>query len=149
MTAGREHYALCRTGMQQDKGTLKITEESSAAYKKKKTRHIQQVCLSVIFLFKALLYPPVILKPSTNCFSFDDTHSHYQPTNTRISFLALKPLFSLLGTAGRAEQTMHLAFNHNYQFESSRFAQLQNIPTGCRHQPSNISVRQQLQGYLI
>lgn len=95
----------------------------------------------MIFLFKGLLYPPVISKPSTYCFSFDALCSHYQPTNTGISFLlAVNPLFSPRGRAGWTEQTRHLAFHHKpkYQLESLRLAQLQYIPISCKHQPGNI-----------
>lgn len=95
----------------------------------------------MIFLFKGLLYPPVISKPSTYCFSFDALCSHYQPTNTGISFLlAVNPLFFPRGRAGWTEQTRHLAFHHKpkYQLESLRLAQLQYIPISCKHQPGNI-----------
>jgi len=96
----------------------------------------------MIFLFKALLYPPVISKPSTHCLSFDATRSYYQPTNARISFLlAVKPFFSLGGTAGKAEQARHLAFNRQYQLESPGLAWLQSIPTGHKHQPRDITGR--------
>lgn len=93
-----------------------------------------------------------VSKPSTYCFSFDALCTHYQPTNTRISFLlAVNPLFFPKGRAGWTEQTRHLAFHHKpkYQLESLRLAQLQHIPISCKHQPSNIPVRQQLQGHLV